>query len=278
LGFEVITSPPTNQEILELGLTACVDGACLPLKAFVGHVRFLVNRGLELLFVPQAISVVPGEYTCTNLLGLPDLVQQYIPSSVRLLSPALDARKGAGKISFSYLRCGLEFASALRVLKAWQTAQAAQRQVDTAPKANGSTGRGLNILILGPRYLTDDAYLNADLMGKLAALGVQVTAAAAFPDSITLPASRSLAKRPFWTSMRRSLGALEHCLHRVDGVISLAPFACVAEAMQGVMVAERTAKTECAHLELHVDEHSSPVGLVTRLEAFCDLLERKRRG
>ena len=113
MGFEVITSPPTNQEILELGLTACVDGACLPLKAFVGHVRFLVNRGLELLFVPQAISVVPGEYTCTNLLGLPDLVQQYIPSSVRLLSPALDARKGAGKISFSYLLLRLEFASAL---------------------------------------------------------------------------------------------------------------------------------------------------------------------
>jgi predicted nucleotide-binding protein (sugar kinase/HSP70/actin superfamily) len=33
-----------------------------------------------------------------------------------------------------------------------------------------------------------------------------------------------------------------------------------------------------AMLDLIVDEHTSEVGIITRLEAFCDLLERKKSG
>lgn len=31
-------------------------------------------------------------------------------------------------------------------------------------------------------------------------------------------------------------------------------------------------------MALNIDEHSSEVGMVTRLEAFCDLIERKKSG
>jgi hypothetical protein len=63
LGFEPVVSPPTNQDILQRGLSTCVESACLPLKAFVGHATFLVEQGLDLLFVPQVISVFRKEYT-----------------------------------------------------------------------------------------------------------------------------------------------------------------------------------------------------------------------
>lgn len=277
LGLQVTFSPPTNQEILELGLEACVDGACLPLKAFVGHVRFLARQGLGLLWVPQVISLVRGEYACPNLLGLPDLVRQYVSPSVRLLTPVLDARRGKRQLDRGYLSWGLQFAALPRVLRAWQKACVVQRSWEEEQGRGHPAGSALTILLLGPGYLVDDAYLNGNLQRKLQELGVAVVRAD-LPDAVTVPACRYLTKRPYWTTTRRALGALEHFRRTVDGVISIAPFGCGAEAMQGVLVNQRLRGANLPYLELYVDEHSSPVGLHTRLEAFCDLLERKKSG
>ncbi|MDI9459786.1 MAG: acyl-CoA dehydratase activase-related protein [Bacillota bacterium] len=278
LGFEPVVSPPTNQDILQRGLSTCVESACLPLKAFVGHATFLVEQGLDLLFVPQVISVIRKEYTCPYLLGLPDLVRSYLPATVRLFSPVLDARRGKGQPTFSYLRFGLQFKPPLQAFKAWRRAKAVQDELEKAQQNTNSLPGGLNILLLGPRYLTDDAYLNGNLLRKLEELGTGVITAAAYPDAITWPAARFLAKPPYWTSTRRAVGALEQAINRIDGVLSIAPFGCGAHAMQGVLVGSRISGSKAAHLQIYLDEHTSPVGLVTRLEAFCDLLERKMSG
>jgi len=277
LGFQVTVSPPTNQEILELGLASCVDGACLPIKAFLGHIQFLVRQGLSLLFVPRLVSLFREEYTCPNLLGLPDLVRSYVPSGVQLLSVEVDARRGRAHLPCTYLRWGLEFADLPTVIQAYRRAQWAQRKVNTTHWRYGSLPRP-SVLLVGPRYLLDDPYLTANIQEKLEQLGVQVSTASQLPDRVTVKASRFLEKRPFWTATRRSMGSLQYWRHHIDGVISLAPFGCGAEAMQGVLLAQHLKGRDLPYLELYLDEHSSPVGLLTRLEAFCDLLERKRSG
>lgn len=276
LGFQVVSSPWTNQELLELGLASCVDCACLPLKAYVGHVQFLVQQGLSLLFVPQVVSLFPKEWTCSVLLGLPDLVKQYVPPSVRLLTPVLDARWGIHQLTLQYLHFGLQWARPSPVLRAWRKAVRAQRTWERAYQAVSSPGR-FRLLLLGPRYLTDDPYLNGNLREKLRDLGAEVLCPADFSDATTAAACSLLRKRPYWTCTRRSLGALAHAVPQLDGVVTISPFGCGAEAMQGVLITSLTG-TRIPHLELHVDEHTSPVGLFTRLEAFCDLLERKRSG
>lgn len=280
LGLEVVASPPTNKEILHWGLSTCVDGACLAMKSYVGHCQALAKQGVELLFVPQIISVYRREYTCPNFLGLPDLIRQYLPASIHLESPILDGRKGERALTRGYLQAGRKYASNSQVKKAWQEALEAQKNFELANRRNlnAPSKKKLTILFLGPRYLTDDSFLNGNLKARLEKLGANALTAQQLADSITFQASSVLAKRPFWTGARRSIGALEFLMKRLDGVVSIAPFGCGAESMLGTLIERQVRNQGIAHLELNIDEHTSEVGLITRLEAFCDLLERKKSG
>mgnify|MGYP000850958418 CR=1 FL=1 len=273
-----MVSPPTNKQILEWGLTTCVDGACLAIKSYVGHSQALVRQGTRLLFVPQIISISRKEYTCPNFLGLPDLLKQYLPPSIEMLSPTLDARKSERALRQSYLRLGLQFTSLVTVKQAWNRAVEGQRAWEQSAYNELPSEDMLQILVLGPRYLTDDPFLSGNLRAHLESLGAQVYTASQVPDEISLELCKSVNKRLFWSGSRRSMGTLEHFLHKLDGVINVAPFGCGAESLVGVLLTRRAREHQIAMLDLTVDEHTSEVGMITRLEAFCDLLERKKSG
>lgn len=60
-----------------------------------------------------------------------------------------------------------------------------------------------------------------------------------------------------------------------DGIVHLAPFTCMPEAIaQNIMLSTRE---DIPVLTILCDEQMGKAGLLTRLEAFVDLLERKRR-
>lgn len=273
LGFQVIASPDTNSAILDFGLSNCVDGACLPLKAFFGHAQALVKLGLTTLFVPQIVSFVQGEYTCPQILGLPDLLAQFLPTSVEILSPRLSGLKGAKDLHTSYIRFGLKYAPERRVKESLQAALAAHAVLDGAINREPKPSEGhLRLLLLGPRYLTEDPFLNGYVSQNLKALGaVVLTPMALGRGEIFL-----LDKPPFWSEGMRSLATLAEYKTSIDGVISLSPFGCGAEALLAVLIEEFLGEVKIPRLSLHLDEHTSALGIKTRLEAFCDLLERTR--
>lgn len=278
LGFEVVVSPPTNKQILDGGLTTCVDGACLAIKSYVGHSLALVAQDVDYLFVPQITSVARQEYTCPYFLGLPDVLRQYVPPSTQLLSPVLDARKRETALGESFVRLGLSFARPTTVRRAWNQALEQQRVEEESAHQVCAEKHRLQILILGPRYLIDDPFLSGNLCERLRSMGAQVYTASQVPEERSWYLNRSLAKRLFWSSARRSMGAVEYFLDRLDGVISLSPFGCGAESLVGVLIARRARERSVPMMALNIDEHSSEVGMVTRLEAFCDLIERKKSG
>lgn len=275
LGFKPVVSPPTNKAILELGLKHCVDGACVAIKSYIGHALFLAQQGVPRLFVPQIISVYPKEYTCPNLLGLPDLLRQYLPTSTELLTPILDGRKGEGYLARSYRSFGEVYASRPVVKQAWGMATRVQRAWEQGAYDLATEPAKLKILVLGPRYLTDDPFLSGNIFGHLQRLGAEVYTAAQVPGKTSH--QTFVEKRLFWSNARQSLVALEYLMERMDGVVTLSPFGCGAEAFVGALV-ERQTRGQLPHLGINLDEHTSMVGLLTRLEAFCDLLERKKSG
>lgn len=277
LGFEVVCSPETNRQILELGLSVTVEGACLPVKAYVGHALTLAKQGITRLFVPQIVSVCRGEYICPGFLGLPDLLRQYLPPETQLLSPTLDGHKGGMSLARSYWRFGSDYASFTRVLRSWNKALHAQQTfergeccvVETAP------GRKLRLLVLGPRYLTDDPFLNGQIVREIQNLAASVITPGQIQMEIRGKKLPSLHKQLFWSEARFSLQALENLKDQIDGVVHLASFGCGSDSLVGVLLGQMTKTAQLPCLELHVDEHASPLGTKTRLEAFCDLLGRR---
>lgn len=263
---------------MDWGLSTCVDGACLALKSYVGHSQALIAAGVERLFVPRIISVYRGEYTCPNFLGLPDLLRPYLPSGVKLLSPILDARKGQGKLTRSYLRFGLKAAPWAKVWRAWKEACLMQRAAEISSQSALVPQGGLGVLVLGPRYLTDDPFLSGNLQGQLERLGARVYSPCQVSDQVSLRLSTNVEKPLFWSSARQSVGSLEHFQEEIDGVVNLVPFGCGAESLISVLIQRRAGAHGLPTLDLVVDEHTSYLGLLTRLEAFYELLERKKSG
>jgi hypothetical protein len=62
----------------------------------------------------------------------------------------------------------------------------------------------------------------------------------------------------------------------VDGVIHLAPFSCTPEVMAHNALLTLQRECQVPILSLSFDEHTGRAGLLTRLEAFVDILERRR--
>ncbi|MFQ3573557.1 MAG: acyl-CoA dehydratase activase, partial [Thermodesulfovibrionales bacterium] len=57
LGFDVVVSPKTNKQIVTLGLENVLSEACFPVKVAHGHVQYLIDLGVDALFIPSIISL-----------------------------------------------------------------------------------------------------------------------------------------------------------------------------------------------------------------------------
>ncbi|HCJ09709.1 MAG TPA: hypothetical protein DHW14_00885, partial [Clostridiales bacterium] len=96
LGFRLVDSGPTSREVLEAGVREAVDEACLPVKAFYGHVISLRDR-VDAVFLPRLVSLERGTYTCPKLLGLPDMVRHNISRLPAVITADFDeTRPGKG--------------------------------------------------------------------------------------------------------------------------------------------------------------------------------------
>lgn len=66
--------------------------------------------------------------------------------------------------------------------------------------------------------------------------------------------------------------------HGFDGVVQLAPFACIPEIVAKGILPEVSRDYHIPVLTIFIDEQTGKAGVQTRLEAFVDLLERRRES
>jgi predicted nucleotide-binding protein (sugar kinase/HSP70/actin superfamily) len=82
---------------------------------------------------------------------------------------------------------------------------------------------------------------------------------------------------PHWSLGSRVLGSSIYYSkdNKVDGIIYITPFGCSSDALiKEYMDANIHDKKPV--LTLTVDEHSSDAGMITRIEAFLDMIERRK--
>ena len=139
-----------------------------------------------------------------------------------------------------------------------------------------SSNREFRIALLGHPYNVQDAFLNMNVAQKLARLGAAIVTDASVSETDVNREVASLFKKPFWTLARYSYGAAKH-LYRtdaVDGIVYVSSFACGIDSVVVELI--RDATDGLPLLVLKVDEHTGEAGIDTRLEAFTDLLRRRK--
>jgi predicted nucleotide-binding protein (sugar kinase/HSP70/actin superfamily) len=91
LGQDIVVSPDTNRAILDLGVNCCVDEACLPVKVFHGHVRWLKDNGnCDMIFIPRIMRLRKNESICPKFCGLTEMIKYSIPDLPPLIGNPID--------------------------------------------------------------------------------------------------------------------------------------------------------------------------------------------
>ncbi len=281
-GTEVVVSAPTERSTVTVGSKASVDELCLPIKIFLGHVRQVAHQA-DWVMIPHLIKVEAGAYLCPKFIGLPDIVAHACPD---LRDKCFTVTVGRNHLDMfqslkrSALRLGIPERQIPRELKANNRLPALYELAKAGyPRQPEAEGGRLRIGILGHPYCIYDRCFNLDIFDKLNGLDVDIFTPEMMPEHMAGLGSGQLNKELFWTLGRSQFDALEWMLGKlkVDGFIHLSPFACGPEAMIGDMLERRIRRAGLPILKLFFEEHSGEAGMITRLEAFIDLIRYRSR-
>jgi predicted nucleotide-binding protein (sugar kinase/HSP70/actin superfamily) len=299
LGCEIILSSPTTKEMVSQGAGIAVSDLCLPIKAYFGHILALRDRG-DLLFVPRYMSIEKDAYMCPKFLGLPDMVA----STMEGLPPLIDypinykGRKqmteslfyekvgkllcgDSGKIRRAYqkglerqrnFRClqrgGMPFEKALSLSHA---SSIPQRQANPGQPRIGVVGR--------PYYL-NDPFLNKGIAEKVTTRGYDIITTESLTQTEVDRQISKLSKRVYWSFGKEMVGSALRFAEdpEIKGIINLASFGCGQDSFNSEIVSHHVRRMgNTPLLSLIFDEHWSDGGLITRMEAFLDVIARRNR-
>ncbi len=299
LGVEIILSKQTNKSILELGVRSSLSDICLPVKVFYGHVLSLSGH-VDYILIPRMVCIEKGAFFCPKIIGLPDMIKSSLTSLCPVISPIIDVRKSYGTWKNTLFQVGhLLSENSLAISRAFSTSWDNFQKnyiahlldpdiLKPEPFINhdkkGSlkqTGEGLvNIAVVGHDYLIEDSYINLNLIEKLKNMKVNVMTPGMVHPNLIKKQLKKLCKPIFWTLSRKVVGAtLYYFENRVEGVIHLTSFECGEDSMVGELIHHQSQRyPEVSYAEFVFDEHSGEAGINTRIEAFLDMIRRKKRN
>ncbi|MDR3542585.1 MAG: acyl-CoA dehydratase activase-related protein [Desulfosporosinus sp.] len=301
LGIEVVTSPATQREIMEHGLKKASDETCLPLKLLAGHIQML--RDVDAIFLPRMVSVEADTYSCPKFLGIPESILPAVPDGVPVLTVVLNWRKGRRQVLKDLQILGQQLGkSKADIRKAFIEGQKWQKRyqdsmgagwdfeasireiVMNEPAQEGrkacvfmkDTDR-LRIALVGHSYLTQETYASLNLLGRLREKAEVELVQHVMQEEVDTHL-RGLRKKLFWNHAKQIFGAGNKFVadKEVDGIIYLSCFGCGTDSMVQELLARKAREQHKPYMVVTLDEHSGEAGLVTRLEAFLDMVERRK--
>lgn len=295
LGAEVILSNPTNKNILDQGVKNTVDEACLPVKIFHGHIIDLRDR-VDYIFVPRIMSVYKDEYICPKFCGLPEMVR----FSVKDIPPMIDTEINFNKSRNSLMKTIYEFGSYVtkdtnRIKKAYiEALKEYQKYKHSLLQGNlpvngelviqpiiGTKKPRKKIALMGHSYLLYDNFGSMEIINKLKEQNIEIIVPEMMDNKLLNSYAGTLEKKMFWSFGRRILGAAMHLVEEqdVDGVIYLSSFGCGIDSIIEDLFERKTRnESQIPFLLITLDEHTGEAGVNTRLEAFLDMIDWRKKN
>ncbi len=301
LGFKIILSDPTTKKTLVDGASLVVTETCLPIKVYVGHVINLIEKGVKNIFTPSIQSIAPKIYNCSKIRGLPDLIRNVVKGDYNLIETTLDkSEKNLGLMEFlkeavkpfgitneskikDALRAGFVLHNNFRVMmqhnltfdNALKNAKDGKVVINSTKEDNA----GINVALIAHGYNIYDKRVCMDVFKKLKDLGVNVYSALQLTDEQLKDGINTLEAELYWANQLEMTGAAGHYLKSdsIDGLITITAFGCGPDSLMIEDIKRKSKNFNKPLLNLTIDEHTGEAGFVTRLEAFCDMLYRKKR-
>ena len=292
LGVELILSTPTSRPVFNRGVVLASDETCLPVKVFFGHAESLKDKQADYIFLPRMVSMEKQTYLCPKLLGFPEVVTALVPGIPPILTANFNQRKNPKELDRALFDLGEQLGfSSWEIRQAIKLAREAQDEFERLLQdgqefemaIKGRAGEHpaddsvLKIAVLGHAYLLYDAFTSLDIKGKLNKFGVKVVTPENVSPEVIESHLKTLPKQMFWSHSKKIYGAGLSFIHdpETHGLIHLSCFGCGPDSMIGDMVERACRQSGKPFMMLTLDEHTGEAGLVTRLEAYIDMLRRR---
>ncbi len=269
LDFEIILSPPTNKEIVEMGVKVADPETCFSNKVFWGHLLWLEERS-DYIFVPRLKTNEEELEYCPKFFGLPDLAKILVKTPI--LTETFDWRKE--KVEKSLEKLGKKLNKNKKTIeKATRVAFLEEKELIKKDEENFfrkiQSKKPKIVLISHPYNLYDD-YVNLRMKEKLEKLGVEVI----FIDQIPRKSQKSDWSWFHWEFGKEIMEKAEEILkYNIAGAIEISSFQCGCDAVLKEFVEKEFKKNKIPFLYLLIDEQTGQAGIQTRLEAFTDTLK-----
>lgn len=298
LGVEVVTSHKTSRDILDAGVREALADACVPIKLFFGHVQSLKNK-VDFLFIPRVVCLNGKTIFCPKFLGAPDMIKHALEDLPEIIDTRIDVRSKRFAIWKAFAEIGSRFTSdKLLVLKTYLKAkrtlakyhkyllqgippEEAMIKLHHPQLKTKKTTKSLRFAVLGYPYIVHDSYISVNLLDKLHRLGAETVTLEQVSHRSINKQIKKLKKNMFWTFSDRVLKSAYHFFEQgnVDGIIHVTAFGCGPDSMVGKYIElESKRYPNIPFMSISVDEHSGEAGMHTRLEAFVDMVKRRKEA
>ena len=301
LGIKIVLSDITTKETLSKGSSLVVTETCLPIKIYVGHVLNLLDKGIDKIFVPSIQSIAPKIYNCSKIRGLPDLIRNVVKRDFTIIEATLDkSEKNQGLYEFlaeAVKPFGITDMN--RIKKASKAGWRTYNNFYIMSKSGMSYQKAMNYALQGKVFIENqtkeypisialishgynilDDRASMKIFDKLEKMDVKVYSSLQLSKEQMDDGILTLGQNIYWANEREMTGSAGHYMKdaKIDGIITLTAFGCGPDSLMIERITRKAKRFNKPLLNLTVDEQTGEAGFITRLEAFVDMLFRKKRA
>lgn len=301
LGIKIVLSDVTTKQTLSRGSALVVTETCLPIKIYVGHILNLLDKGIDKILVPSIQSVAYKIYNCSKIRGLPDLIRNVVKQDFTMVEATLDkSEKNHGLYDFlKEMAAPFGITDEKKIKEASKAGWRAYNNFHIMSKSGMSYKKAINYALQGKVFIESstkeypisialvahgyniyDDRASMKIIDKLESMDVKVYTSLQLSQEQTIEGINALGEKLYWANEFEMTGTAGHYMkdNKIDGLIALNAFGCGPDSLMIERIVRKAKQFNKPILHLTIDEQTGEAGFITRLEAFVDMLFRKKRA
>jgi len=267
---ELVISPETNKEIMDLGIKYSTDEMCLSLKNYIGHVAYLKDK-CDYILIPRIDNYGLDNQTCTNFLSCYDIINNMFNINILNYNINLINSETEEKAFISIGKklgiSRMESSNAYLYAKIKNRLLRKEKILTNLKKLKSNKKK---VLIVGHSYNMYDNLIGKPIIEILKEFDIEIIYSDLFFDK---DESKKYTKGLYWKYSKESISSISKCIDKIDGIIFLSVFPCGLDSLVNELVIRKINKP---YINLVIDDIESSGGIETRIESFIDIINSKR--
>ena len=273
LGCNIVLSPETNKNIIELGCNNTIDESCLSYKIYTGHVLYLSNI-CDYVLVARVCDYGKKDKVCTRLNGTYDDIKHKIPEE-QIIDYDIEYTKLKFPI-IEFIKIGLKFTKNIpKIIYSYYKAKQKQKQHDINQanhEKNKLSKNNKKILILSHFYNIQDKFISKYIIEYLENNNIIPIYSNKLDRKTTKRFSTYFSDTLYWKYSKEIIGSLYYTKNMIDGIIFISTYPCGIDSLVNNLAILKN--KDIPILNLTIDENITELSLETKLESFIDILKQ----